>query len=115
MRIGLDYRAATVAPKSGIGRQVQALEQALLARPGDELVRFSEAPLAHAQRQTASCPPWGSPLDGLHRPKVRLKFESRFLPRLPAKGSGRPLYCNREHGPASRQKTLRHAICTGSS
>lgn len=81
MRIGLDYRAATVAPKSGIGRQVQALEQALLARPGDELVRFSEAPLAHAQRQTASCPPWGSPLDGLHRPKVRLKFESRFLPR----------------------------------
>lgn len=80
MRIGLDYRAATVAPKSGIGRQVQALEQVILARSGDDLIRFSAAPLSHEQRKTAICPPWGSPLEGLHRPQVRLKFESRFLP-----------------------------------
>lgn len=81
MRIGLDYRAATVAPESGIGRQVRALEQAISARPDDQLVRLSEAPIAHPQRETAVCPPWGSPLEGLHRPQVRLRFESRFLPR----------------------------------
>ena len=41
MRVGLDYRPATVAPQSGIGRQVRALEQALLARAGTELDRKS--------------------------------------------------------------------------
>lgn len=80
MRVGLDYRPATVAPLSGIGRQVRAMEQVLLARSDTQLVRFSEAPLAHAQRQTASCPPWPGPLDGLQRPQVRLRFEARFLP-----------------------------------
>ena len=80
MRLGLDYRPATVAPLSGIGRQVRAMEQVLLARSDTQLVRFSEAPLAHAQRQTASCPPWPGPLDGLQRPQVRLRFEARFLP-----------------------------------
>lgn len=80
MRVGVDYRPATVAPQSGIGRQVRALEQALLDRPNTELVRFTEAPLDHAQRTTALCPPWPSPLDGLQRPPVRWRFEARFLP-----------------------------------
>lgn len=80
MRVGLDYRPATVAPQSGIGRQVLALEKALLAMPHIELLRFSEAPLGHAQRESAYCPPWTGPLDGLQRPQVRLRFEARFLP-----------------------------------
>lgn len=80
MRVGLDYRPATVAPASGIGRQVQALEQALQARADTELVRFSEAPLVHPQRQTARCPDWASPLEGLQRPQVRWRFEAKFLP-----------------------------------
>lgn len=45
------------------------------------MVLFSEAPLAHPQRETALCPPWASPLDGLQRPQVRLRFERKFLPR----------------------------------
>lgn len=81
MRIGLDYRPATVAPASGIGRQVRALEQALLARPDLELVRFSEAPLEHPQRASARCPDWPGPLEGLQRPQVRWRFEALFLPR----------------------------------
>lgn len=81
MRVGLDYRPATVAPLSGIGRQVRALEQALLSREQTELVRFTEAPLQHVQRQTACCPPWGGLLDGLQRPHVRMRFEARFLPK----------------------------------
>ncbi|WP_277373146.1 glycosyltransferase family 1 protein [Pseudomonas sp. AA-38] len=81
MRVGLDYRPATVAPASGIGRQVLAQEQALLALPDTELVRFTEAPLDHPQRATACCPEWASPLQGLQRPQVRWRFEARFLPR----------------------------------
>lgn len=80
MRVGLDYRPATVAPQSGIGRQVRALEQALQAREDTQLVRFSEAPFDHPQREQACCPPWESPLGGLQRPQVRLRFEGRFLP-----------------------------------
>lgn len=80
MRIALDYRAATVAPSSGIARQVKALEQALRAREDTELLLLSEAPLEHPQRQTALCPSWASPLDGLQRPQVRLRFERKFLP-----------------------------------
>ena len=80
MRVGLDYRPATVAPQSGIGRQVRALETALQARPHTELLRFTEAPLSHPQRQNACCPAWESPLAGLQRPQVRLRFEARFLP-----------------------------------
>ncbi|MFP6850385.1 MAG: glycosyltransferase family 1 protein [Pseudomonas sp.] len=81
MRVGLDYRPATVAPQSGIGRQVCALEQALLSDPDTELLRFSEAPLDHPQRETACCPVWGGPLEGLQRPQVRWRFEARFLPK----------------------------------
>ncbi|OIN53837.1 glycosyltransferase family 4 protein [Pseudomonas costantinii] len=81
MRVAVDYRPATVAPSSGIARQVKALEQALRERDDTEVVLFSEAPLDHPQRETAVCPPWASPLDGLQRPQVRLRFERKFLPR----------------------------------
>lgn len=81
MRVGLDYRPATVAPQSGIGRQVRALEAALQTRPNTELLRFTEAPLDHPQRQSVCCPTWESPLAGLQRPQVRLRFEARFLPK----------------------------------
>ncbi|WP_330211424.1 glycosyltransferase family 4 protein [Pseudomonas sp. AM4(2022)] len=81
MRVALDYRPATVAPSSGIARQVVALEDALRARGNTEVVLFTEAPLDHPQRQTAVCPAWASPLDGLQRPQVRLRFERRFLPK----------------------------------
>ncbi len=82
MRVGIDYRPALVAPQSGIGRQVIALEEAFLARPDTVLERFSAGPMDHPYRQSGDChfPPWPSPLDGLHRPKQRLLFESRFLP-----------------------------------
>ncbi|KAA5837684.1 glycosyltransferase family 1 protein [Pseudomonas sp. GW456-L14] len=80
MRVALDYRPATVAPSSGIARQVKALEQALRAREDTELLLVSEAPLEHEQRQTAFCPAWPSPLDGVQRPGVRLRFERKFLP-----------------------------------
>lgn len=81
MRVALDYRPATVAPSSGIARQVLALEHALRARANTEVLLVSEAPLDHPQRQTAVCPAWASPLDGLQRPQVRLGFERRFLPK----------------------------------
>ncbi|WP_044273573.1 glycosyltransferase family 4 protein [Pseudomonas fluorescens] len=81
MRVALDYRPATVAPSSGIARQVAALEDALRARGNTEVVLFTEAPLEHPQRQTAVCPAWASPLDGLQRPQVRLRFERGFLPK----------------------------------
>lgn len=81
MRVALDYRPATVAPSSGIARQVLALENALRTRDNTEVLLFSEAPLDHPQRQTAICPAWASPLDGLQRPRVRLGFERRFLPK----------------------------------
>lgn len=81
MRVALDYRPATVAPSSGIARQVKALEQALRLREDTEVLLFSEAPLDHPQRESAICPPWPSPLEGLQRPQVRLRFERKFLPR----------------------------------
>ncbi len=81
MRVALDYRPATVAPSSGIARQVLALEQALRARDDTDVVLLSEAPLDPPQRETAVCPAWASPLEGLQRPQVRLRFERGFLPR----------------------------------
>jgi glycosyltransferase involved in cell wall biosynthesis len=82
MRIGIDYRPAAVAPKSGIGRQVIGMAEALLARPGARLTRFSAAPLDHPERNLEGfcLPPWPSPLNGLHRPRQRFAFEARFLP-----------------------------------
>ncbi|WP_284338136.1 glycosyltransferase family 4 protein [Comamonas sp. NoAH] len=81
MRIGLDYRPAMVAPKSGIARQVFALEQALRAEEGAELLLFGEAPLDAPERQHVQCPPWGGALQGVQRPQRRWAFERRFLPR----------------------------------
>jgi polysaccharide biosynthesis protein PslI len=81
MRIGIDYRAVTAAPLSGIARQVMALEQALLSRSGTDVVRFTAGPMDHPHRARACCPPWPSPAQGLHRPQERLKFELGFLPR----------------------------------
>lgn len=80
MRIGLDYRPVTAAPTSGIARQVLAMEQALLARPGVTLLRFTAAPMDHPHRKVAICPAWESPVNGLHRPRERWRFETRFLP-----------------------------------
>ena len=80
MRVALDYRACTAAPLSGIARQIKALEQALRERDDTELVLFSEAPFDHPLRQTADCPQWSSPMEGLQRPQVRLRFERKFLP-----------------------------------
>ena len=80
MRIGIDYRPVTVAPDSGIGKQVLALERAISGFSGVELVRFTAAPHGHAHRETACCPAGDSPLHGLHRPHERLKFEQIFLP-----------------------------------
>jgi glycosyltransferase involved in cell wall biosynthesis len=80
MRIGLDYRPVTAAPYSGIARQVLAMEQTLRARSGVDVVRFTACPADHPHRQSALCPPWDSPLHGLHRPRQRQAFEGRFLP-----------------------------------
>ena len=80
MRIGLDYRPATSYPNSGIGRQTLALEAALRANPAVQLQLFTVAPEDHRIRRKAHCPRWGSPLQGLHRLPIRLKFEAGFLP-----------------------------------
>jgi glycosyltransferase involved in cell wall biosynthesis len=80
MRIGIDYRPVTAAPYTGIARCVLALEQALRSRPGVEVLRFTPAPFGHPLRETARCPAWESPVNGLHRPHERLLFEARFLP-----------------------------------
>ncbi len=82
MRIGLDYRPALAAPNSGIGRQVRAMEQALLGEGDIALERFGEAPADHPLRNEKHChfPAWPCPLNGMHRPRQRLRFETRFLP-----------------------------------
>ena len=105
MRVALDYRPATVAPSSGIARQVVALEDALRARGNTEVVLFSEAPLDHPQRQTAVCPAWASPLDGLQRPQVRLRFERGFLPKA----------LHGQYGLAAVSQTRRYPLCAGAA
>lgn len=88
MRIGLDYRAATLAPGSGPARQVLALERALRRRPDTETVLFTEAPLDHPHRAIAvaadlpAAAPTGAGASvgaaaGLRR---RWRFEAGFLP-----------------------------------
>lgn len=80
MRVALDYRPAISFPHSGIGRQTLALEAAIAALPGVELQLFSTAPAGHPLRQRALCPDWSSPLQGVHRLPLRLRFEAGFLP-----------------------------------
>ena len=81
MRVALDYRPAISFPHSGIGRQTLALEAAIAALPDVELQLFSTAPAEHPLRQRALCPDWSSPLQGVHRLPLRLRFEAGFLPR----------------------------------
>lgn len=81
MRIGIDYRPVTAAPQSGIARQVLALEQALMSAKRGPLIRFTAAPDGHPHRTEACCPAQAMPSDGLHRPRNRLAFEFRFLPK----------------------------------
>lgn len=81
MRVGLDYRAATGFPNSGIGRQNIALEQALRAHPDVQLQLFSVGPFEHPIRRIAHCPSWATPLDGIHRLPERLRFEAVLLPK----------------------------------
>jgi glycosyltransferase involved in cell wall biosynthesis len=80
MRVGLDYRPATGFPNSGIGRQNIALEEAFRAAADVQLQLFSIAPLDHPVRRIAHCPPWATPLNGIHRLPERLRFEAQFLP-----------------------------------
>lgn len=80
MRVGLDFRPVTAAPLSGVARQAVAMQAAMLARAGTEVVAFTAAPLGHPHRVTAQCPPFPSPANGLHRLPQRLKFEWQFLP-----------------------------------
>ena len=40
MRVGIDYRPVSVAPFSGIGRQVKGLEEALHAIEGAQVSLF---------------------------------------------------------------------------
>lgn len=80
MRIGLDYRAVTAAPLSGVSRQILAMQQTLQARQGTEVIPYTAAPLGHPHREFAQCPNSPSPVDGLHRLPQRMKFEWQFLP-----------------------------------
>lgn len=80
MRVGLDLRPLTAAPYSGIGRQTLALYNTLRQRPDTEAMPFTSAPLAHPHRTWAYCPAKPSPVEGLHRPQERFRFERDFLP-----------------------------------
>lgn len=78
--VGLDYRPALIAPHSGIGRQVLALETYLEQLPGVELRRFGCLPVGHPLRGQVETPVQDIPLIGQHRPRQRLAFEAGFLP-----------------------------------
>lgn len=81
MRVGLDYRPAVIAPCSGIGRQVLALEKTLRQINDLAVERFAASPAKHPVRLSCNCSPWPSKLNQLHRPLQRLLFEVAFLPR----------------------------------
>ncbi|MHC1480210.1 glycosyltransferase family 4 protein [Frateuria aurantia] len=84
MKIGIDYRPAIAAPWSGIGRQVRAMEQVLAGSARDQLLRYSgtDRPPGETAGSLASirCPARKQPVDGMHRPHERLRFEAGFLP-----------------------------------
>ena len=80
MKIGLDFRAVTAAPKSGVARQTLALYECTRQREGTEVLAFTAAPADHPHRGKAVCPVFVSPVDGLHRPTERWRFERHFLP-----------------------------------
>lgn len=80
MHIGIDYRPVSVAPFSGIGRQVKGLEAALKARENTHVSLFAVVPHNHPLRTSVTCPDWNTPLAGLQQPHKRLRFEAGFLP-----------------------------------
>lgn len=80
LRVGIDIRSLTAAPFSGKGRQALALYNALRLRPGTEALPFTSAPLTHLHRTWAYCPAAPCPVEDLHRPVVRWRFERHFLP-----------------------------------
>lgn len=80
MLVGLDYRPALIAPNSGIGRQVRALETYLSRLPEVQVQRFGCLPAGHPLRQQVETPVQDIPLLGQHRPRQRLAFEAGFLP-----------------------------------
>ncbi|MCH8181287.1 MAG: glycosyltransferase family 4 protein [Proteobacteria bacterium] len=80
MKVGLDFRAVTAAPKSGVARQTLALHECVRRRAGTEVLALTAAPADHPHRHKAVCPVFASPVDGLHRPAERWRFERHFLP-----------------------------------
>jgi glycosyltransferase involved in cell wall biosynthesis len=80
MRVGVDIRALTAAPYSGIGRQALALCNTLRAREGTELVPFTHAPADHPHRSWACTPAKPVSIGAMHRPLARYRFEHDFLP-----------------------------------
>lgn len=80
MKVGLDFRAVTAAPQSGVARQTLALYECARQREGTEVLAFTAAPAEHPHRSKAVCPVFVSPVDGLHRPMERWRFERHFLP-----------------------------------
>ncbi|WP_295882723.1 glycosyltransferase family 1 protein [uncultured Thiohalocapsa sp.] len=83
-RIGIDYRAVTAAPYSGIARQVRALVDALSDSAGQELILYTDGP-ATPGRWPVVRPDAPSVPGRLQRPHRRLWFEHRFLPAVLAR------------------------------
>ncbi|TCQ83931.1 glycosyltransferase family 1 protein [Pseudomonas sp. JUb52] len=87
MRVGLDYRPVLAAPRSGIGRQVRALETHLAELDESSVTCFGGMPLDHPLRGQIEAPAGDLDLQGQHRPRQRFAFEAAFLPaRLRALG-----------------------------
>lgn len=80
MRVGLDIRALTAAPYSGVGRQALALYNTVRMRTDTEAVPFTNAPLTHQHRSWACCPARPVSTEALQRPLERYRFERDFLP-----------------------------------
>ena len=80
MKVGLDFRAVTAAPQSGVARQVLALYEGIRQRHDTQVLPFTAAPFDHPHRAKAVCPSFASPVTGLHRPTERWRFERHFLP-----------------------------------
>lgn len=80
MHVGIDYRPVSVAPYSGIGRQVKGLETALKNRENTQVSLFAVVPEGHPLRAKVICPNWITPLAGLQQPHKRWRFEAGFLP-----------------------------------
>ncbi|HHX34313.1 MAG TPA: glycosyltransferase family 4 protein [Gammaproteobacteria bacterium] len=81
MHIGIDYRPVSVAPFSGIGRQVKGLEAVLQGRDNTQLSLLAVVPEDHPLRAKVTSPEWTTPLAGLQQPHKRLRFEAGFIPR----------------------------------